>query len=58
LPVAYGIALEALMKDKVTKSYMSAAQRRALNEERDKVPPQIRAAFDSAFAAWKETWFS
>jgi len=46
------------MKDKVTKSYMSAAQRRALNEERDKVPPQIRAAFDSAFAAWKETWFS
>src|SRR5947209_7899717 len=46
------------MKEKTAKSYLSASQRRALNEERDRVPEEIRAAFERAFAAWKDTWFS
>ncbi|HEV3258849.1 MAG TPA: hypothetical protein VG013_18405 [Gemmataceae bacterium] len=46
------------MKERVAKSYMSAAQKRILNGERDKVPDELRAAFEKAFAAWKTTWFS
>ncbi len=46
------------MKEKSAKSYMSADQRRALNEERQRVPEKDRADFVDAFAAWKKTWFS
>jgi hypothetical protein len=45
------------MKEKVAKSYLSAAQKRDLHEECEKVPEQLRAAFDNAFTAWKSTWF-
>ena len=46
------------MKEKAAKSYMSAAQRRALRAERERVPEGVRTAFEDAFAAWKRTWFS
>ena len=47
-----------VMKGNAAGSYLSAAQKRALQEERERVPERLRAAFDKAFAAWKSTWFS
>jgi hypothetical protein len=46
------------MKGKVARSYLSAAQKRALADEIERIPPQTRSAFEKAFAAWKGTWFS
>jgi hypothetical protein len=46
------------MKEKAAKSYLSAAQRRTLNEESERLPAKIRSDFENAFAAWKNTWFS
>jgi hypothetical protein len=46
------------MEHKAAKSYLSAPQRRALREEIERLPPDLRAALDEAFAAWKRTWFS
>jgi hypothetical protein len=46
------------MKEKSAKSYMSPAQRRAVHAERDRVSQEVRSAFEDAFAAWKNTWFS
>lgn len=46
------------MQEKVVKSYLSAAQTRALKADRDRVPEHVRTAFDQAFNAWKRTWFS
>jgi hypothetical protein len=40
------------------KSYLSADQRAALDRERERIPGELRSAFDKAFAAWKSTWFS
>jgi hypothetical protein len=57
LLAVYEAARENVVKEKVAKSYMSAAQKRALHEERAKVPEELRAAFDKAFADWKSTWF-
>jgi hypothetical protein len=57
-PAAYEEAREEVMKEKVTRSYLSAAQKRALNEEKKEILEELRAAFDQAFAAWKRTWFS
>jgi hypothetical protein len=48
---------EEIMKERTVKSYLSAAQRKALAEERDRIPAQLRAAYERAFAAWKATWF-
>lgn len=45
------------MKDRSAKSYMSAAQRRALGEERARLPEKVRTAFDQAFSTWKNAWF-
>lgn len=42
----------------LVKSYLSAAQRRDINEECAKVPEQMRATFAQAFAAWKSGWFN
>jgi hypothetical protein len=58
LPAAYEAALEDAMNEKPAKSYMSAAQQRALRAERDRIPEARRTAFEQAFAAWKDTWFS
>jgi hypothetical protein len=55
---AYGAAAEGIMKEKVVKSYISAAQKRTLSQERERIPEKTRVAFDKAFDAWKRTWFS
>jgi outer membrane protein assembly factor BamB len=49
--------LEDVMKEKSVRSYMSATQRRALDEEREKVPQEVRVAFELAFSVWKNAWF-
>ena len=46
------------MKDKPAKSYLTTAQKKALREQHNSIPPDVQAAFDSAFRAWKSTWFS
>jgi hypothetical protein len=58
LLAAYETSLEDVMKERAVKSYLSAVQRRILNEQREKVSEELRAAFEDAFAAWKNTWFS
>lgn len=45
------------MNEKAAKCYLSAAQKRALNAQREGVPADLRAAFRQAFDAWKSTWF-
>jgi hypothetical protein len=50
--------MEDMMKGKTVKSYLSTTQRRALSEERERVPEEVRMAFEDAFTAWKNTWFS
>jgi hypothetical protein len=45
------------MKERIARSYMTAAQKRALREKRERVPAELRAAFDKAFPVWKSTWF-
>ncbi|MBY0514415.1 MAG: hypothetical protein K2P78_10940 [Gemmataceae bacterium] len=50
--------VEEVMKEKAVKSYMSAAQRKSLAEEREQITAELRSAYESAFAAWKATWFS
>lgn len=58
LTAPYEAALEDVMNEKLARSYLSAAQRRILTEECERIPREIRAAFEEAFAAWKESWFS
>ena len=58
LPAVYALALEAVMKERTAKSYMSAAQTRALHQQQARLLDQLRANFDEAFAAWKQTWSS
>lgn len=48
---------EEIMKEKAVKSYMTAAQRKALGEESGQIADELRSAYESAFAAWKATWF-
>lgn len=58
LPAVFETAVEEVVKEKIAKSYLSAAQRHALQEDVQKLPAQLRAAFDTAFNSWKKTWFS
>jgi hypothetical protein len=46
------------MKEKLAKSYLTVAQKQLLHKEQAEVPARVRADFDAAFGAWKETWFS
>jgi hypothetical protein len=45
------------MSNKVSRSYLTSGQRKALREQRAGIPAEIRQAFDEAFAAWKAAWF-
>ncbi len=58
LAAPFDAAREEIMKEKAARSYLSPAQRRALHEERERAPAELRSAFDKAFVAWKSTWFS
>jgi hypothetical protein len=44
--------------EKSKRSYLSTAQKRVLEDQRAAIPREVRAAFDTAFRAWKTTWFS
>lgn len=46
------------MSNKVSKSYLTSAQRKALREQRAQVSAELQNVFDEAFSAWKTTWFS
>jgi hypothetical protein len=54
----YEVASEVTMQGKIAKSYLSLTQKRAIQEERKNIPVELRASFDTAFSAWKSTWFS
>jgi len=49
--------LEESMKERSSRSFLTATQKRILREQRTRVPAELRAAFDAAFSAWQETWF-
>ncbi|MFI5458680.1 MAG: hypothetical protein ACHRXM_24890 [Isosphaerales bacterium] len=45
------------MKERSSKSFLTATQKKILRDQRTRVPAELRAAFDAAFSAWQETWF-
>jgi hypothetical protein len=45
------------MKRKTRSSYLSEANKTALQEQTRALPAGLREAFEKAFRAWKETWF-
>ena len=49
--------LEEAVKEKDSKSYLTAAQRKSLLAERRGGCAELRDAFEKAFLAWKESWF-
>jgi hypothetical protein len=57
-PAPLASALEDAMKEKASKTYLTPAQKRVLQEQQQAVPAELRAAFDAAFRAWKKTWFA
>jgi len=58
LVIANDGIVEEIMKQKTVKSYMTTAQHKALTEEREQIALELQAAFETAFDAWKATWFS
>jgi hypothetical protein len=58
LEAPYELLLEASMKEKARKSFLSASQTKALDDQAKSVPADLRRKFESAFEAWKETWFN
>ena len=48
---------EDVMKEKNAKSYLSAAQKQLLHKQQAEIPAGVRTAFDTAFNAWKDSWF-
>src|SRR6266571_3035336 len=58
LDAVFSRILEGAMKEKASRSYLSAAQRKILRDRRSTIPVELQQAFDAAFSAWKKTWFS
>ena len=58
LPAPLAVVAEDVMKEKLAKSYLSAAQKQILQKRQAEISPRLRTAFDTAFSAWKDTWFS
>jgi hypothetical protein len=50
--------MEEGMKERTSGSSLTTAQKKALREERSSVAAELRDAFEAAFNAWKDTWFS
>jgi hypothetical protein len=46
------------VNEKKQKSYLSAPQKRALDAEQRLLDSDLKRAFEKAFEAWKQTWFS
>jgi hypothetical protein len=45
------------MAEELARSYLSAAQKKLLHKQLAEIPAEVRAAFDTAFSAWKDSWF-
>jgi hypothetical protein len=58
LPAPLAAIAEDVMKEKLAKSYLSAAQKQLLHRQQAEIPAKVRTAFGTAFSAWKATWFS
>src|SRR5262245_60673876 len=57
LDAVYSTIVEESMSEKATRSYLTPAQRKTLRDQRSRIPSELQAAFDTAFDAWKSTWF-
>lgn len=57
LPAPLATIAEDVMKEKLAKSYLSAAQKRRLHQQQAEISASVRTAFDTTFSAWKDTWF-
>jgi hypothetical protein len=58
LPAPFAAIAEDIVKEKLSRSYLTAPQRQLLQRQEAEVPADVRTAFEAAFNAWKETWFS
>jgi len=58
LDAVFSRILEGTMKEKSSRSYLSATQKKILRDQRSAIPAELQQAFDAAFNAWKRTWFS
>jgi hypothetical protein len=57
LKAALQSVAEDIMKEKLAKSYLSATQKKKLQSQIVAVPRELRSKFETAFSAWKDTWF-
>jgi len=57
LTAPYAAIAEDVMKEKQAKSYLSAAQKKLLHKQQAEIPATVQTAFDTAFSAWKDSWF-
>jgi hypothetical protein len=57
LPAPFAAIAEDVMSERLPKSYLSANQKQQLQKEESEIPAKTRAAFETAFKAWKESWF-
>jgi hypothetical protein len=57
LAAEYQTLLEAVVKEKKSKSILSSDEKRFLASQAKSVPADVQTAFDAAFDAWKSTWF-
>jgi hypothetical protein len=46
------------MKEKTSKSYLASPEKRLLRDQINLLPSALRATFNKAFTAWKDTWFA
>ncbi len=58
LEAEFAAILEKRMKEKTSKTYLTAAEKKVLREQVHTVSTEGRTAFEAAFSAWKDTWFS
>jgi hypothetical protein len=58
LKPVYAALVEGSMKERTVKAGLTAAQKKNLRGQVNRVPPDVRSAFATAFEAWKRTWFS
>jgi hypothetical protein len=57
LKAALQSVAEDIMKEKLAKSYLSATRKKKLQSQIVAVPRELRSKFETAFSAWKDTWF-
>jgi hypothetical protein len=58
LPAPFAAVAEDVMNEKLARSYLSASQKRLLQKQTVEIPAEVRAGFEAAFRAWKDSWFS